>query len=151
MTIDYRQMTSPCGLDCFNCPAHLAMEDDEQRARWSEITGKPLDEAFCRGCRNEGGAISLFGRTEPCAVWTCIHGKGHEHCCECTAFPCDNLQPYADREPGDCAKLFVRSGGADLPRPITLERNGQGQYKIRECSSVYLGVRPVETPADKDF
>ena len=97
MTVDYRRMTSPCGLDCFNCPAHLALEDDEQRARWSEITGRPLEEAFCRGCRDEGGAISLFGRTEPCAVWTCIHEKGHEHCCECAAFPCDNLQPHADR------------------------------------------------------
>jgi len=97
VTVDYRQMTSPCGLDCFNCPAHLAMEDSEQRARWAEITGKSLEGAFCRGCRDEGGAISLFGRTEPCAVWTCIHGKGHEHCCECADFPCDNLQPYADR------------------------------------------------------
>ena len=90
-------MTSPCGLNCFHCPAHPAMEDDEQRAHRAEIMGKPLEQAFCRGCRSEGGAISLFGRTEPCAVWTCIRESAHEHCCECTDFPRDGLRPYADR------------------------------------------------------
>ncbi|MFC2079583.1 DUF3795 domain-containing protein [Candidatus Bipolaricaulota bacterium] len=96
-SIDYRQMTSPCGLDCFNCPAHLAMTDDEERARWAQMTGKPLEEAFCTGCRNEGGAISLFGRDKPCSAWTCVQEKGLEFCCDCEEFPCDNLHPYVDR------------------------------------------------------
>ena len=42
------------------------MEDEEQRARWSEITGRPIEEAFCRGCRNEGGAIAdNWGKSVP--------------------------------------------------------------------------------------
>ena len=95
--VNDRQMASSCWLDCFDCPAHLAMGDDEQRACWPKTTGKPEEKAFCRGCRDEGGTISLFGRTEPCTVWPCIRGKGHEHCCECTDFPFDTLEPYADR------------------------------------------------------
>lgn len=38
-------MTDPCGLDCFNTSAHLAMKDDVQRARWAQATGKPFEEA----------------------------------------------------------------------------------------------------------
>ena len=26
--MDYKQMTAPCGLDCFNCPMYLANEKD---------------------------------------------------------------------------------------------------------------------------
>ena len=44
-----RQMTSSCGLDCFDCPAHLAMGDNEQCAYWPKTTGKPEEKAFFRG------------------------------------------------------------------------------------------------------
>ena len=43
-------MTSPCGLDCFNCPAHLAMEDDEHlldglNVHAGQLTCFPVGEA----------------------------------------------------------------------------------------------------------
>jgi len=56
-----------------------------------------------------------------------------------------NTKPFADKPEGDFVKMFIRSGGADLPRPLTMQRNNLGQYKMYEFSSLYVGVRPPET------
>ncbi len=95
--MDYKQMTSPCGLDCFNCPAYLANEDMNLRAQISERHRLPLEAARCRGCRNSRGKISFLGDTKPCDVFICTSGKGIAFCCECPDFPCDRLHPYADQ------------------------------------------------------
>lgn len=58
-----------------------------------------------------------------------------------------NNKPYADVEEGQVVKLFLRSSGADLPRPMFFERNKAGLYKVREFSSVCVGVRPPAVPA----
>jgi hypothetical protein len=57
-----------------------------------------------------------------------------------------NYKPYADVEEGQAAKLFVRSSGADMPRPMTFERNRAGLYKVSEFSSICVGVRPPVVP-----
>ena len=95
--MDYQQMTSPCGLDCFNCPAYLANEDIELRTNISKRLNIPLEEARCKGCRNEGGTISFLGDSKPCAVFRCTREKNIRYCYECTDFPCDHLHPYADQ------------------------------------------------------
>ncbi|MEI6503991.1 MAG: hypothetical protein WCP21_23510, partial [Armatimonadota bacterium] len=59
-----------------------------------------------------------------------------------------NLKPYADKAEGEFAKLFVRSGGADAPRSLTLQRNNAGQYKVYEFSSLNLDIRPVKAAPD---
>jgi len=48
--MDYQQMTSPCGLDCFNCPAYLANEDMSLRANISKKRNLSLEKARCAGC-----------------------------------------------------------------------------------------------------
>jgi len=52
-------------------------------------------------------------------------------------------------EPGK-AKFFVKSGGADTPRPVALARNRAGYWKVTELSSLSMGVRPPAGAAD-DF
>lgn len=94
--MDYRQMTSPCGLDCFNCIVHLAKNNPEARKQVAGFVNVPEEEAYCDGCRNEGGAIRLFGVKDPCKVWRCLEAKGHEFCYECDEFPCMHLAPMAD-------------------------------------------------------
>ena len=94
--MDYRQMTSPCGLDCFNCPMHQASSDKKLRQAISRKRGIPFEKASCRGCRNERGMIAAFDMTEPCRVYRCIESKGIDFCCDCSDFPCDYLHPYAD-------------------------------------------------------
>jgi hypothetical protein len=94
--MDYKQMTSPCGLDCFNCAVHQANENQELRAMISKRLGVPLEKASCQGCRNENGTIGCLNMTEPCKVYGCIQDKGLDFCHECKDFPCDHLHPYAD-------------------------------------------------------
>lgn len=96
-SMDYKQMTSPCGLDCFNCPMYLAIEDNKLKKAISRKKNIPLDKAMCRGCRNEKGTIAAFDMTEPCKVYQCIESKGIDFCHECPDFPCDYLHPYADK------------------------------------------------------
>ena len=49
-------------------------------------------------------------------------------------------------QPGQ-AKFFVRCGGADTPRPVTLARNNAGLWKVIEFSSLTVGVRPTAAAA----
>jgi hypothetical protein len=94
--MDYKKMTAPCGLDCFNCPMYLANENEELRTAISKNLGIPYEKAFCIGCRNENGTIPFLNMTEPCNVYKCIDKKGIDFCCDCSEFPCDHLHPYAD-------------------------------------------------------
>ncbi len=95
--MDYKQMTSPCGLDCFNCAAYLANEDAQLRVAIAKQLGLPDEKARCQGCRNERGMIGFLGDTESCAVFRCTDGQGLEFCYQCQDFPCDHLHPYADQ------------------------------------------------------
>jgi hypothetical protein len=95
--MDYQQMTSPCGMDCFNCPAFLANEDVNMKKGISERFHLPLEEAKCEGCKNAKGIISFLGDNEPCAIFRCTSERGISYCYECADFPCDHLHPYADQ------------------------------------------------------
>ena len=95
--MDYQHMTAPCGLDCFNCPMYLAIENEELRTRVSENMSIPFEKAVCQGCRDENGTIGFLDMTEPCNVYKCITAKGISFCSDCSDFPCDHLHPYADQ------------------------------------------------------
>jgi hypothetical protein len=95
--MDYRRMTAPCGLDCFNCPMYLANDNEGLRARIAENLKLPPAQAVCRGCRDESGTIGFLKMETPCNVYRCIESRGHSFCSECDDFPCDHLHPYADR------------------------------------------------------
>jgi hypothetical protein len=95
--MDYQLMTSPCGLDCFNCRMYLANGDPGLRAVAAEALGLPKEEARCEGCRNAKGIIAFMGGTEPCDVFRCTAEKGIDFCYQCPDFPCDHLHPYADQ------------------------------------------------------
>lgn len=99
--LDFREMTAPCGLDCFNCPVYLANFNEEIRKQLTlglKERGLPTDKVKCQGCRKENGICPLGGlMTEPCKVFKCISSKSIDSCVECDEFPCDHLHPYADR------------------------------------------------------
>ena len=65
--MDYLQLTSPCGLDCFNCVFHLATREDEPALRatraYHERTGVPLEAIRCLGCLGLPGPT---GASRPC-------------------------------------------------------------------------------------
>lgn len=93
--MNYKQMTAPCGLDCFNCVVYLANENQEMRTMVSKKMGIPLERAACKGCRSERGECPVIPM--PCKVYPCAEKKGVEFCCDCRDFPCDYLHPYADQ------------------------------------------------------
>ncbi|MFC2032490.1 DUF3795 domain-containing protein [Chloroflexota bacterium] len=95
--MDYRQITAPCGLDCFNCSNYLVKDNKETRAALAERWDVPIERAFCRGCRNESGIVPCFNWNEPCNVYKCIQNKDIDFCSDCPDFPCDHLHPFADR------------------------------------------------------
>ena len=95
--MDHREMTAPCGLDCFNCPMYLAKDNPDLQEKIAATIGLPPEKAYCDGCRPQGGAIANLGRTEPCNAYRCAEERGVEFCCDCDAFPCDHLHPYADK------------------------------------------------------
>lgn len=51
----------------------------------------------------------------------------------------------------DEIKVFVYSGGADTPRPITLKRNNRGLWKAKNSNSLFVGVRAPEVDFDDDL
>lgn len=102
--MDYKQMTAPCGLDCFNCTFYLADKDPAAMAQikqWSQEFNIPVDILLCNGCRNHDGKIplqkKLYGETFRCAAYECSKNKGIDFCGDCDQFPCDHLHPYADK------------------------------------------------------
>lgn len=95
--MNYKLMTAPCGLDCFNCPLFLAKENDKIREYVAKATGLPIEKAFCNGCNPQKGIMYQFGKTEPCNVYKCITAKGIDMCSDCDEFPCDHLHPFADK------------------------------------------------------
>lgn len=105
--MDLRELTAPCGLDCFNCIAYLANDNEEFRKQVASL-GIPYEEAACAGCRKDNGCRFLqasgflpkseYGSTpNRCKVFLCVSSKGFETCADCSDFPCDNLQPFADK------------------------------------------------------
>lgn len=69
---------SRCGLLCSQCS-------------YKEQMG-------CKGCV----AMEKPFWGEQCPVKACCQGKGHQHCGQCAAFPCQLLHSFAyDKEQGD--------------------------------------------------
>lgn len=122
-------MTSPCGMDCFNCPAYLANEDMNIRKGISERLHMPIEEARCAGCRNAKGTISFQGDNEPCGVFRCTSKKGITYCYECTDFPCDYLHPYADQ-------ATTRSHNTKLFNLCLIKKMGLDQWAKKKALNV---------------
>jgi len=118
--MDYHLMSSPCGLDCFNCPMYLATMDEQIRVSVGEELGLPSDKVQCRGCRNEGGLIAFQGMSEPCPIYACSNGRNHEFCSDCDDFPCDLLHPLA--EPKEMVPCNIKTFNLCLIKRMGVEK-----------------------------
>ena len=92
-----KRMTSPCGLPCFHCPAHLAKSHPEILEKVVATLGVSPDNATCEGCRPHQGRIPLLNPEKTCAIFLCARERGIDFCHQCDDFPCGRLQPYADQ------------------------------------------------------
>lgn len=93
--MNIKEMTSPCGMDCFNCPAHKDNITDDIRQRIAQVTGKRPEDVSCIGCR------ALEGRNLPtikeCPTYGCVTEKHLDFCYECDDFPCERYNPCRSR------------------------------------------------------
>ena len=87
-------LTSPCGLDCFNC--ELCEENLSEKLAEMIHTkmGVPMDDIPCKGCRVQDG--KHYHIPDGCKNLDCVKEKGHDFCCECDDFPCSILAPLSD-------------------------------------------------------
>ncbi|MFC2167620.1 DUF3795 domain-containing protein [Acidobacteriota bacterium] len=92
-----KKMTSPCGLPCFHCSAHLAVSNPTIRKKVSEALNIPEEKATCEGCRSQEGRIKLLKAQKQCSIYKCTTEKNIDFCNECDDFPCERFQPYADQ------------------------------------------------------
>ncbi len=98
--MDYRNLTAPCGKDCFNCPLYIGEENSENRKAFLQRNNIPDEKYRCKGCRDNDGfcpGLEILGIDGHCKMYQCIRSKRVEFCYECDEFPCPRLQPLADR------------------------------------------------------
>ena len=95
--MDYKELTAPCGLDCFNCLTYLASQDEEVIGSVAQELGIALEEAKCLGCREMKGVITSQGMSEPCPIFVCAEERGHTFCFECEDFICEKLDPNSEQ------------------------------------------------------
>ncbi len=104
-------MTAPCGIPCFECVAFKAKSNETIKKQLSERLGLDYDKSDCIGCRNRNGKgfLSEINNIFPdgkcllmnekgyCKIYLCVEERQIHNCSECDEFPCENLQPLADR------------------------------------------------------
>ncbi len=58
---------------------------------------------------------------------------------------------YSGDANGDSFKIFVKSSGADSPRPISMAKNNRGVWKASEWSTIIMGIVPPKENIDDDI
>jgi hypothetical protein len=109
--MDYKNLTAPCGIPCFECLAYKAKSNEIIKKRISEGMGMDYNKSDCEGCRNRNGIgflseknnvfpegkCLLMNEKGECFIYLCVKIKQIHNCSDCNDFPCDNLQPLADK------------------------------------------------------
>ena len=85
---------APCGIDCIHCPLYENNITEEMKNRLAAMTGKTPEEMICQGCRSDKRAVIC---PADCPTLDCSREKGVDFCFECPDFPCEKLNPAADR------------------------------------------------------
>lgn len=91
--MDIKNLTAPCGLDCFNCQLYEKNITEEIKNKMANIFKKNNEDIPCKGCRNQDG-YKLF--IKECATLKCIKTHNVEFCFECKEYPCDYYIPCKD-------------------------------------------------------
>jgi hypothetical protein len=87
-------LIAPCGIYCGDCGAYRVKDDPSLGEALKKFKFN-WDGVPCPGCRQAKGNCQFVEDT--CETYACIDGRGHDFCFECSDFPCDMLNPAADR------------------------------------------------------
>lgn len=88
------KLVAPCGIDCGICELYLS-KHSKDILEYLVSKGIPKEILPCGGCRNIDGKCPIV-QTE-CATYKCAKSKDAVFCSDCKEFPCNMLNPCADR------------------------------------------------------
>ena len=94
-----------CGLDCANCPALVALANDDKELKiktareWSKLYNADIkpEDIECTGCVSREGV--KFGHCHKCEIRKCADVKGLETCAHCDKFACEKVSWLLDAVP----------------------------------------------------
>ena len=97
-------MLAYCGLNCSNCDAYLATQENNEEKRektahvWSKMYNADINPAQinCTGCKSDG--IKFF-HCDVCDIRQCCFSNGVENFAECEHYICDKLAAFIKLAP----------------------------------------------------
>lgn len=89
--MDYKRLTAPCGIDCFNCQLFKENAQSPERLELNKRVPQ-LANVLCKGCRDQNCPLLHA----PCPTRQCAQEHTVDFCHECSLFPCNKLMPMAD-------------------------------------------------------
>ncbi|MGE5329100.1 MAG: DUF3795 domain-containing protein [Deltaproteobacteria bacterium] len=87
-------LVAPCGIDCGICELNMC-KDNKQLLDYLVSKGIPKEKLPCEGCRSAQGICPVISCK--CETYKCFIDKKIDFCYECKEFPCEKLNPSADR------------------------------------------------------
>ena len=88
------KLVAPCGIDCGICELYTC-KDNPQMLEYFISKGYPKEALPCKGCISVKGKCPVI--SGECETFRCSQNKNISSCSSCTDFPCDKLNPAADR------------------------------------------------------
>ena len=97
-------MIAFCGLNCFNCDAYCATQEDNDNKReetaqkWSRMYKADIkpEHINCEGCKSEG---MKFLHCDVCDIRQCCLSKNVDNCAVCEDYMCDILAEFMKLAP----------------------------------------------------
>ena len=97
-------MIAYCGLNCSNCDAFLATQEDNASKRdytaqkWSKLYKAEImpEQINCEGCKSNG---PRFFHCDMCDIRQCCQSKQIDNCAVCNEYMCDTLSNFIKLAP----------------------------------------------------
>jgi len=90
-----KKILAPCGIYCPECSLRVAYETQNRAhltampAVFDKFKGLDLNEFDCEGCTPENQHVD-------CRIKQCVMARKIEHCGQCSEFPCELINNFAD-------------------------------------------------------